>query len=79
MRTLLAAILLLCGCGIRPAERLDGLFDAATDDLHTGELAKALLATDHGIAVSGSRHDRRRIVSFTRVGEDSGADLAHDC
>ena len=57
MRTLLAAILLFCGCGITPTERLDRLYDAATDDLHTGELAKALLAADHGIALAGSRHD----------------------
>ena len=58
MRILLAAILLFCGCGrITPTERLDRLFDAATDDLHAGELAKALLAADQGIAVAGSRHD----------------------
>ena len=57
MRFLLAAILLLCGCGLRPAERLDALFDAATDDLHAGELAKAELAAEHGITVAASRHD----------------------
>src|SRR5437660_473374 len=57
MRVLLAAILLLCGCGIRPTERLDAVFDGASDDLHAGELAKALLAADHGIAVAASRHD----------------------
>jgi CHAT domain-containing protein len=57
MRFLLAAILLLYGCGLRPVERLDVLFDAASDDLHAGELAKALLGADHGIAVAASRHD----------------------
>jgi tetratricopeptide (TPR) repeat protein len=57
MRSLLAAVLLLCGCGLRPAERLDVLFDAASDDLHAGELAKAQLAAEHGIAVATSRHD----------------------
>jgi CHAT domain-containing protein len=57
MRALLAVILLLCGCGLRPAERLDLLFDAASDDLHAGELAKALLAADHMIEVANSRHD----------------------
>jgi CHAT domain-containing protein len=57
MRFLLAAVLLFCGCGLRQAERLDGLFDAASDDLHAGELAKALLAADHGIAVATTRHD----------------------
>jgi CHAT domain-containing protein len=57
MRALLAVILLLWGCGLRPAERLDLLFDAASDDLHAGELAKALLAADHTIEVANSRHD----------------------
>ena len=57
MRALFAGILFLCGCGLRPAERLDLLFDTASDDLHTGELAKALLAADHRIAVAISRHD----------------------
>src|SRR5215467_15082416 len=57
MRALLAVILLLCGCGLRPAERLDLLFDAASDDLHAGELAKALLAAGHMIEVANSRHD----------------------
>ena len=33
------------------------LFDAASDDLHAGELAKAQLAAEHGIAVAASRHD----------------------
>jgi CHAT domain-containing protein len=47
----------LCGCGLRPAERLDVLFDAASDDLHTGELAKAELAAEHGISVAASRRD----------------------
>ena len=53
MRILLAAIVLLCGCGLRPAERLDVLFDAASDDLHAGELAKAQLAAEHGISAGG--------------------------
>src|SRR5260370_28518702 len=57
MRFLLAAILLLYGCGIRPAERLDALFNAAAADLHAGELAKAQLAAEHGIAVAASRRD----------------------
>ena len=57
MRTLLAAILLLCGCTGRPTEHLDQLFDAASDDFHAGELAKALIAADHGMAVAASRHD----------------------
>jgi CHAT domain-containing protein len=57
MRSLLAAILLLCGCGLRPAERLDVLFDGASDDLHAGELAKAELAAKHGITVAASRYD----------------------
>ena len=57
MRFLLAAILLLCGCGLRPAERLEVLFGAASDDLHAGELAKAQLAAEHGITVAASRRD----------------------
>jgi CHAT domain-containing protein len=57
MRSLLAAILLLCGCGLRPAERLEALFEAASDDLHAGELAKAQLAAEHGISVAAARHD----------------------
>src|ERR1035438_6763515 len=57
MRSLLAAILLLCGCGLRPAERLNGLLDAASDDLHAGELAKAELASEHGIALAAARRD----------------------
>src|SRR3954447_7601165 len=57
MRLLTAAIVLLCGCGVRPAERLDVLFDSASDELHAGELAQALLAADRGIAVSTRRHD----------------------
>src|ERR1035438_6234716 len=57
MRFLLAAILLLSGCGLRPAERLDALFDAASNDLRAGELAKAQLAAEHGIAVAASRRD----------------------
>src|SRR5664279_5802733 len=57
MRALLAVVLLLCGCGMRPAERLDALFDAASDDLHAGELAKAQLAAEHGISAAASRRD----------------------
>ena len=57
MRFLLAAILLMYGCGLRQAERSDALFDAASDDLRAGELAKAQLAAEHGIAVAASRHD----------------------
>src|ERR1035437_813888 len=57
MRSLLAAILLLSGCGLRPVERLDVVFDAASDDLHAGELARAQLAAEHGISVAASRHD----------------------
>src|ERR1035441_6332769 len=57
MRSLLAAILLLCGCGLRPAERLNVLFDAASDDLRAGELAKAQLAAEHGVSVAASRRD----------------------
>jgi len=57
MRFLAAAIVLLCGCGIRPAERLDGLFDAASDDLRAGELAQALLAADRGIVAAARRQD----------------------
>jgi CHAT domain-containing protein len=57
MRFLLAAILLLCGCGLRPAERIDVLFGAASDDLHAGELAKAQLAAEHGISVAATRRD----------------------
>src|ERR1035438_9594484 len=57
MRVLLAAILLLCGCGLKPTERLDVLFGAASDDLHAGELAKAQLGAEHGAAVASSRHD----------------------
>ncbi len=57
MRFVVAAILLLYGCGLRPAERLDALFDAASEDFHAGELARAQLAAEHGISVSASRHD----------------------
>jgi CHAT domain-containing protein/Tfp pilus assembly protein PilF len=57
MRSLLAATLLLCGCGPRPAERLDVLFEATSHDLRAGELAKAQLAAEHGISVAASRHD----------------------
>jgi CHAT domain-containing protein len=57
MRVLLAAILLLCGCGLKPAEHLDALFAAATNDLHGGELAKAQLAAEHGISLAAARHD----------------------
>ena len=57
MRSLLAAILLLSGCGLTPAERLDLVFDAASDDLRAGELAKAQLAAERGIAMAKSRHD----------------------
>ena len=57
MRFLAAAIVLLCGCGIRPAERLDGLFDSASDDLRAGELAQALLAADRGIVAAARRQD----------------------
>jgi CHAT domain-containing protein len=47
----------MCSCGPRTAERLDLLLDAATGDLHASELANALLAADHVIAVAASRHD----------------------
>ena len=57
MRFLLAGILFLYGCGLRPGERLDALFDGASDDLHAGELAKAQLAAEHGMAVAASRRD----------------------
>src|SRR5215471_5866685 len=57
MRLVLAAILLCCGCGPRPAERLDALWAAASDDLHAGELSRALSATDHGIALATERSD----------------------
>ena len=57
MRFLPAALLLWYGCGLRPAERQDVLFDAATDHLHAGELAKAELAADRGISVAGARRD----------------------
>jgi CHAT domain-containing protein len=57
MPFLVAAILLLYGCGLRPAERLDALFDAASDDLHAGELAKGQLAAEHGMALAASRRD----------------------
>ena len=57
MRFLPAAILFFCGCGLRPVERLDVLFDAASDDLRAGELAKAQSGAEHGIAVAASRHD----------------------
>jgi CHAT domain-containing protein len=57
MRFVLAAILLSCGCGPRVAERLDAQFDAAVDDLHAGELAKAQSSAEHGIAVAASRGD----------------------
>ena len=57
MRFLLAAILLLYGCGLRPAGRLDLLFGAASDDFHAGELSKAQLAAEHGIAVATARRD----------------------
>ncbi|MCX6627869.1 MAG: tetratricopeptide repeat protein, partial [Candidatus Solibacter sp.] len=56
MRFLLAAILFLSGCGLRP-ERLDALFDAASDGLRAGELTKAQLAAEHGIASAASRRD----------------------
>jgi len=52
-----AAILLINGCGLRQVERLDALFDAASDDLRAGELAKAQLAAEHGISLAASRHD----------------------
>ena len=54
---LLAAILLVQGCGFRTAERLDLAFEAASDDLRAGELAKAQLAAEHGMAMARSRHD----------------------
>src|ERR1035441_6529675 len=57
MRFLLAAILFLYGCGLTRVERLDALFDASSDDLHAGELAKAQLAAEHGITVAASRRD----------------------
>src|SRR5450756_1705209 len=57
MRLLLAASLLLSGCALGPGERLDALFDAASDDLHAGELAKAQLAAERGIAVAAFRRD----------------------
>ena len=56
MRCLPAAIG-LCGCGLRPAEHLNALFDAASDDSHAGELAKAQLAAEHGIALAAWRRD----------------------
>lgn len=57
MRSLLAAILLLGACGLRQSERLDVLFDAASDDLHAGELAKAQLAAEHGVGLAAARRD----------------------
>src|SRR6476646_2255405 len=57
MSILLAAIVLSYGCGLGPAERLDSLFEAASDDFHAGELAKAQLAAEHGILLAASRHD----------------------
>lgn len=57
MRFVPAAILLLYGCGPRPADRLDALFGAASDDFRAGELAKAQLTADRGISVAASRHD----------------------
>ena len=57
MRFLLATILLLYGCGLRPAENLAALFDAASADLHAGELVKAQLAAERGIKAAASRPD----------------------
>jgi hypothetical protein len=54
MRFLLAAILLLCGCGLKKAEHLDVLFDAASEDLRAGELAAA---PPPGRRAPNSRHD----------------------
>ena len=64
MRPLLAAILLLCGCSLRPAERPDVLYVAATDDLHAGELAKAELGAQHGVALATTRHDPVNLWKF---------------
>ncbi|MEO8594391.1 MAG: CHAT domain-containing protein [Candidatus Solibacter sp.] len=50
-------LLLLCGCGLKQAERLDDLFGAATRDLRAGELSKAQLAAERGIALAAARHD----------------------
>src|ERR1035441_400836 len=88
MRFLLAAILFLYGCGLTRVERLDALFDASSDDLHAGELAKAQLAAEHGIAVATSRRDlvyqwkfrllRCDILLFSGRAEEVLNQLRHD-
>src|ERR1035441_9540119 len=80
MRSLLPAILLLWGCGLGPAEHPGALFDAASDDVHAGELAKAQLAAEHGSRAAASRHDlvnqwkfrllRCEILLFSRRAEE---------
>lgn len=57
MRWLAACLVLLCGCGLSPSERLDTLFDAARADLRAGELAKAQMAAERGVSLAGTRGD----------------------
>src|SRR3954452_19844072 len=54
---LLVAILVLCGCGSKQGQRLDALYDAALNDLHAGEVAKAQLGAEQGMALATSRGD----------------------
>jgi CHAT domain-containing protein/tetratricopeptide (TPR) repeat protein len=55
MRILLAAVLLFSTGA--PRERLDALFDATSVDFRAGELPKAQLETEHGMALAAARGD----------------------
>ena len=57
MRWLAACLVLLCGCGLSPSERLDTLFNGARADLRAGELAKAQMAAERGVSLAGTRGD----------------------
>jgi CHAT domain-containing protein len=53
----LAVFLLLCGCSLKPRERLETLFDSARDSLQAGDLDKAQGVADHGLQLAGERRD----------------------
>ena len=53
----LAVFVVLCGCSLKPPERLDALFSSARTNLHAGELAKAEIEAGRGISLAEGRKD----------------------
>ena len=48
----LATLLFLCGCGLKPTERLASVFEATRQILHAGDLTHALEEADRGLSLA---------------------------